>query len=712
MGALIHDPLTRFIAQVLLIVLVSRLLGLVARRIGQPMVIAEVVAGILLGPSLLGWLAPDAYHTLFEPNSMKVLHMVSQLGLILFMFLVGLELDPTLLRGRGRTSVVISHTSIVAPFAMGMGLAVYLRDKLAEPGVSFTSFALFLGAAMSITAFPVLARILTERRLLRTKVGAVTIACAAVDDVTAWCILAFVVASARSTGMAGAVRTTILAVVYIGAMVWLVRPFLGRLAGRIANREGLTQNIVAIVILLLLASSWATELIGIHALFGAFLFGAVLPKEGGFARALADKLEDVVVVIVLPLFFAYSGVRTQIGLLDTGWAWAMCGLVIFVACAGKFLASTLAARLTGLGWREAGAIGVLMNTRGLMELIVINIGLDLGVIGPTLFAMLVVMALVTTFLTTPLLQKIYPPELASRDLLVSPEPRPAPPEPVTVDEPVVEASGFTILLCIAYTGSGPGMVTIARTLQKRGHVSRTYALHLVPPSERGSFIIDRGAEHQSASTMDPLLEQASSMDLTVRPLSFVSSDPGADICRVAEAKKADLIMLGWHKPLLSQTRLGGTVYQVMKDAVCDATVFIDRGLARVKRVLVPFLGSPHDRAALSLANRIMENGGGQVTILHVIEPGRTQRGEVFGAREEAAQVFDEVGGGRVELKVVEHTAPAEAALEESSKGYDLVIVGIGREWGLEERPFGYQPELLMDACPVSLMVVHRGPIRA
>jgi nucleotide-binding universal stress UspA family protein len=389
----------------------------------------------------------------------------------------------------------------------------------------------------------------------------------------------------------------------------------------------------------------------------------------------------------------------------------MCGVIVLVACAGKFLASALAARFCGLSWRESGALGVLMNTRGLMELIVLNIGLDLGVIGPTLFAMMVVMALVTTFMTTPILELIYPAEQQTRDILLAPQPKPAGVAAVAPAEPEPEGAGFTILLCIAFTGSGPGLVTLARTLQRRGHVSRTYGLHLVPPSDRGSFILGSGAEKQSTVTMDPLLEQASAMDLTVRPLSFVSSEPGEDICRVAEAKKADLILLGWHKPLLSQKRLGGTVYQVMKDARCDAAVFIDRGLGKVKHVLVPFLGSPHDRAALALANRVMENVGARVTILHVVEPGRERRGEVFGAREEAAQVFDEVGGARVELRVVEHAEPAEAALEESSKGYDLVVVGIGREWGLEERPFGIQPEVLMDQCPVSLMVVHRGPIK-
>ncbi len=413
---LIPDSLTRFLAQVIVILAVSRLVGFGTRWMRQPMVIAEIIAGILLGPSLLGWLLPDVSIALFEASSLGILTMVSQLGLILFMFVIGLDLDLQLLRGRGHTSVAISHTSIILPFALGIMLAIQLHPSYSDDSVPFLAFALFLGAAMSITAFPVLARILSERRLLRTRVGSITIACAAVDDVTAWCILAFVVAVARAESIGAAVYTTLIALSYIAAMVWLVRPLLVRMVARLANREGVSQNLVAAVLIMLFASSWITELIGIHALFGAFLFGAILPREKGFARYLLEKLEDLVLVAFLPLFFACSGLRTQIGLIDSTETWLACGLIIAVACAGKFGGSAIAARLTGLSWRESGALGVLMNTRGLMELIVINIGLDLGVISPLLFSMMVLMALFTTFITTPLLQRIYPMAEPARDL--------------------------------------------------------------------------------------------------------------------------------------------------------------------------------------------------------------------------------------------------------------------------------------------------------
>jgi Kef-type K+ transport system membrane component KefB len=408
-----HSPLTLsavslLLVQCITIIGVSRLLGWGMRKLGQPLVIAEVLAGILLGPSLLGWVAPGVMEMLFPASSMPVLKMLCQVGLILFMFLIGLKLDPKLLEGKGHASIIISHTSIVVPFALGSGAALWLYPRLSDPSVPFTSFLLFMGVAMSITAFPVLARILTERRLLNTRVGALAITCAAVDDVTAWCLLAFVVSIARASDVAHAALSTLITLLYIAFMLCAVRPFLARLGRRVASREGLNQNVMALTLLLLLASSLVTELIGVHALFGAFLFGAIIPKEGGLARALAERLEDVAVVLLLPLFFAFSGLRTQVGLLNTGGHWALCGLIILLACVGKFGGGTVAARLTGLRWREASAVGILMNTRGLMELIVLNIGLDLGVISPALFTMMVVMALVTTFLTTPILRLLHP----------------------------------------------------------------------------------------------------------------------------------------------------------------------------------------------------------------------------------------------------------------------------------------------------------------
>jgi nucleotide-binding universal stress UspA family protein len=458
----------------------------------------------------------------------------------------------------------------------------------------------------------------------------------------------------------------------------------------VASKDGLTQNVVAATLLMLLVSAWMTELIGIHALFGAFMMGAVIPKEGGLAEALAEKLEDVAVVLLLPIFFAYSGLRTQVGLLASTEAWAICGLIIVLACVGKFGGSAVAARLTGLRWREAGAVGVLMNTRGLMELIVLNIGLDLGVISPTLFTMMVVMALVTTFMTTPLLKWIYPPEELARDRIDA--------TPATA---LTHAAPFSVLMCVSHGQAGAGMVTLSRALTgSDSQGAPVYALHLIPPTERASFHMKHDSKPPEEGALAPLLSRARNLGLEVRPLSFVSTEPGADICRTAEAKRADLILLGWHKPLFSRTLLGGTVHEVMGAAGTDVAVFVDRGLTTLRRVLVPFIGSPHDRAALGLARRLLRHAGAEITLLHVTSPDEERQG----ARTRVEELFPEESG-RVRLQVVAHASPEDAALEESRKGYDLVVVGVGPEWGLEEQLFGLQRERIIQDAPASLLVV-------
>ncbi len=403
-----HGPLALLILQAGVIIFAARSIGALARWVGQPSVIAEVIAGILLGPSLLGRLSPQLFQTLFPKASFPGLSLVSQVGLVFFMFLIGLELDPKLLRGRGASSVSISAAGIIMPFGLGAVLAMRIFASQAEHGVGKASFVLFMGIAMSITAFPVLARILAEQKLVRTEMGSVALACAAADDVTAWCLLAFVVSFVHASGLASAVLTTLEVTAFATLMLGVVRPLLARLGARIKTREHLTQNVVALTFVLLLASAFTSEVIGVHALFGAFLFGTIMPRHGDYARALAERLEDFVVVAFLPLFFAFSGLRTQLGLLASANDWLLCLALIAVACVGKFGGSFCVARLTGMNTRDATALGILMNTRGLMELIVLNIGLDLGVISPKIFTMMVIMALVTTLMTTPLLKLVAP----------------------------------------------------------------------------------------------------------------------------------------------------------------------------------------------------------------------------------------------------------------------------------------------------------------
>lgn len=388
----------------LAIILLGRWLGQAFRHFGQPRVIGEMVAGIALGPSLLGRISPAAMELVLPEEVGPHLGIIAQLGVILYMFLVGLELNAGLLRAHAHATVAISHASIVAPFALGTTLALALYEPLAPEGVPFTSFALFMGVAMSITAFPVLARILTDRAIDKTELGVVALACAATDDVTAWCLLAFVVGVARAE-VGAALETVALAVAYIALMFVVVRPLASRYFGHDAYKHP-PRRMAVWVLVALLASALAAEWIGIHAIFGAFLLGAIIPHDSDVARDFQHKLEDVVKILLLPAFFAYTGMRTEIGLVS-GWRdWAMCGVIIAVATAGKFGGTLAAARLTGLDWRTSAALGILMNTRGLMELVVLNIGLEMGVISETLFAMMVIMALATTMATTPMLRAL------------------------------------------------------------------------------------------------------------------------------------------------------------------------------------------------------------------------------------------------------------------------------------------------------------------
>jgi Kef-type K+ transport system membrane component KefB len=404
--------LTFHVLLALAVVLIAgHVLGRLLAAVGQPPVIGEVVSGILLGPSLLGRIAPGAETYLFPDSARPALGVVAQLGVILYMFVVGLEFDAGSLRRRAAPFVFISQASIAVPFLLGLGLATLIYPELSQPGVPFPAFAMFMGIAMSITAFPVLARILTDRRLTRTDLGVAALTCAAVDDVTAWCLLAVVVGVARAT-LGGALIAILLTVAFIALMFFVARPIAARLlsGGTAADpsQEAVTWTLGGLMV-----SALVAEQIGIHAIFGAFIFGAIIPAASPIAGRLGIHRSPVVTILFLPAFFALTGLRTEIGLVASWQDWGMCLLVIALATAGKFGGTFAAARLVKLPARFAAQLGILMNTRGLMELVVLNVGLDLGVISPALFTMMVIMALVTTAMTAPLLDWLgasVPPE--------------------------------------------------------------------------------------------------------------------------------------------------------------------------------------------------------------------------------------------------------------------------------------------------------------
>jgi Kef-type K+ transport system membrane component KefB len=399
----LSEPLPLLLLQLLVIVCAARLCGMAIRRLGQPAVIGEIIAGIALGPSLLGALWPNVQAFLFPPSSVGVLKLLAEIGVLLFLFVVGLELDVAAVRGSAQAAFLVSHASIIVPYFLGVALALPLFPTLAPAGTRFVPFALFLGIAMSITAFPVLARILEEKGLTRTPLGGMAIACAAVDDATAWSLLAVVVATAQAAALMGALGTILWTAAFVLAMLGAVGPALRRALARFAGEEEPAKSAVAAALLVLFASALATELIGIHALFGAFLAGVVMPRDARFRRYLAERLERFSSVFLLPLFFAFTGLRTRIGLLSDAEGWLTCALVILVATAGKLGGGMVAARLTRMSWPDAFALGALLNTRGLMELIALNLGYELGILSPRIFAMMVLMALATTLATGPLL---------------------------------------------------------------------------------------------------------------------------------------------------------------------------------------------------------------------------------------------------------------------------------------------------------------------
>ena len=400
------------VLQIAVILAVCRLVGTLFQKIHQPRVVGEMFAGIMLGPSLLGWIAPQISAYLFPTSSLGFLNALSQVGVVIFMFLVGLGINPQELKEQGHAAVLTSHVSITAPFVLASFLSIYLYPKLSDDSVAFTSFALFMGAAMSITAFPVLARILTERDMLQSRLGTVAIACAAVDDVTGWCILAYIVLLIRSAHTATPIWLTVGGLIAFAlVMIYGVRRMLRRFETIYRERGSVSENIMALMLLLVLASALCTEWLGLHLLFGAFLMGAIMPKEPKFVRYVLDRFETITVTLLLPLFFAFTGLRTNIGLVKGQEMWIYCALIILVATAGKLGGSMLASWIAGMPLREAAGLGTLMNTRGLMELVILNIGLDIKVISPALFSMMVIMALFTTFMTSPVLELICPEKL-------------------------------------------------------------------------------------------------------------------------------------------------------------------------------------------------------------------------------------------------------------------------------------------------------------
>ncbi|KFC60572.1 sodium/hydrogen exchanger [Flavobacterium gilvum] len=625
----VQDPLAILLAQIIMIILVARLFGWFFKKIGQPSVIGEIIAGIALGPSLLGLYFPEFFHTLFPANSLENLKFLSQIGLILFMFVIGMELDVKVLKNRAKEAVVISHASIIIPFSLGIGLAYFVYNRFAPEGVTFLSFCLFMGIAMSITAFPVLARIVQERGMHKTKLGAIAITCAAADDITAWCILAVVIAIVKAGTFESSMFIISLAGIYVVVMIFLVKPFLKRIGELYGTKESLSKPVVAIFFLLLIISSYATELIGIHALFGAFMMGAIMPEVPKFRTVFISKVEDVSVILLLPLFFVFTGLKTEIGLLNEPYLWKITGLIILVAVAGKFFGSALAAKFVGQSWRNSLVIGALMNTRGLMELIVLNIGLSLGVLTTEVFTMMVIMALVTTFMTGPALDLINY-IFKTTDI-------------TDHEDEELNHSKYRILISFGNNEKGKSLLRLASSLiKKQKEVSSITALHLSLSDEMHSF----NMEDKEKSSFSPIVKEAVVLKQEITTIFKATIDIDTEIIDIANQGEYDLLLVGLGKSIFEGTLLGKVIgftsrminperlldkftgkeglfenspfdertRQIVLKVKMPLGVLIDKDLKEVNKVFVPIYGS-EDSFLIDYAQKIIYNNNANVTFL-------------------------------------------------------------------------------------------------
>ncbi|MCG9792184.1 cation:proton antiporter [Flavobacterium algicola] len=623
-----QDPLAILLAQIVMIILTARLFGWIFKKIGQPTVIGEIIAGIVLGPSLVGMYFPEFSAALFPAASLGNLKFLSQIGLILFMFVIGMELDMKVLKNKASEAIVISHASIIIPFAMGIGLSYFVYDQFAPVGVEFLSFSLFMGIAMSITAFPVLARIVQERGIHKTRLGAIVITCAAADDITAWCLLAVVIAIVKAGDFVGSLYVISLALVYVLAMIFIVKPFLKRIGDLYAEKENIGKPLIAIFFLILIMSSYATEVIGIHALFGAFMMGAIMPDISKFRMIFIEKIEDVAVILLLPLFFVFTGLNTQVGLINDAYLWKITGAIIAVAVIGKFIGSALAAKFVGQNWHDSLTIGALMNTRGLMELIVLNIGLELKVLTPEVFTMMVIMALVTTFMTGPaldLLNFIFKYKKESEI------------------EEITDDDTYRVLISFGNNEKGKSLLRLAHSLTKKQKKSSVItAMHLTQSDELHSF----NREEIEKESFEPIFEESNLLGANVDSLFRVTNDIESEIADVANHGDYDLLLVGLGKSIFEGTLLGKVIgfttriinpdrlidkfkgkeglfenspfdertRQIVAKTKKPLGILIDNDLQDANQVFVPILKSD-DTILIDFVQKLIYNNHSKITVL-------------------------------------------------------------------------------------------------
>ncbi|MDR0536625.1 MAG: cation:proton antiporter [Tannerellaceae bacterium] len=520
----IKSPVGIFLLQMIIILIVSRFFAYLFMKLKQPTVLGEILAGIALGPSILGIIWPEASAFIFTESSLSTISIVSSIGLILFMFTIGMELDVKKVRKKLKETILISHAGIIMPLAIGVVIAYFAYEKYAEHETPFFAFALFVGISMSITAFPVLARIIQERKMTKTHLGALALGCAANGDITAWCLLAMIVAIVQAGTILSAIFSLAAAVVYLFIMFssWL-RKRLHKVC-TYYNEEGIMgRRTIALLFLVLTISAYLSQIIGLHALFGAFIAGLVMPEDINFRRALTNKVEDISLTFFLPLFFVSTGLRTEIALLNTADMWIMCGIIILGAIIGKAGGVYFAARFAaGETHTNSLTLGALMNTRGLMELIVLTIGYEMHVLSPAIFVMLVIMTLVTTFMTGPLLWLLNhfyeKPSQRSDDRI------------------------FRLLLPFGRSSSGVELLNIAHKMFSHDEAKKlnVTALHLASDTMTNPLF----DENYDAPGSAPILSRASLLGISIEVLNYTTCDVAHDIVKTANEAPYDFFLVG------------------------------------------------------------------------------------------------------------------------------------------------------------------------
>jgi Kef-type K+ transport system membrane component KefB len=696
-----------FLLAAAIVMLVARLFGAAAVRISQPRVMGEVVAGIVLGPTIFGWLAPGLQAAVFPTDILPAFGIAANLGLVFYMFLVGLELDPKQLKGRISQAAAISNTSVALPMILGIAVALPLY-KLVGPDKKFVAFALFMGVAMSITAFPVLARILTERRMLKRPVGALTLACAAIDDVTAWFLIALATAIATSGGTSDVITTIALAVGFTAFMFLVVKRLIGRASDAFDEAGRVPGGWIVAIFAGILLSAYATEEIGIAVIFGAFIMGMVMPRNAGLTEDVTHRIEDFVVILLLPMFFAYTGLRTNIGLLDRPLLWGITLLLIVVAVVGKFFGAMIAARLSGFSWKPAAVIGTLMNTRGLTELIVLNLALEKGVISDSLFAMLVIMALVTTFMAGPLLKRLdrnyeysspVEEELEAARKVSSAE---------FPELPVPEKS---ILVAPSSEPAMAQLRALAEPLAQSEPPRELIVSRLVAPPKRAD--LSGGLQEQNKlltqATNEVTFARLDLMDkgIAARGVAFVSPHPGRDLARLAKSEEVDLLIMDGRRPLLGGGVPRGDVGLVLNEAECDVAVLVAREGESVlptdgRGVLVPFGGAEHDWAALELGAWLASRTGAPLRMLGAAgaddEPSRVTR--LLG---DASLLVQQYAGISAEPVVA---APGREGIVAAASSAGLLVIGLSDRW--KQEGLGPTRSEIAKAAPAPTLFVRRG----